>query len=61
MVKISDKIILVTDEMGSVIIFIKIRIYNYPHENSALTSNGPLKYYSDHLNSINMCILSYDK
>ncbi len=52
-VKISDKSIAVTDQMGT------IRLFNYPCEGGA--GFGYLSCYIDHLNNISSCTLSLDK
>lgn len=64
--KIGEKTIIVTDEMGTVKInnlilnclFLKIRIYNYPCEENGV---GYMRCYADHLNKINNAVLSYDR
>eukprot|EP01016_Furgasonia_blochmanni_P022356 TRINITY_DN24386_c0_g1_i1.p1 TRINITY_DN24386_c0_g1~~TRINITY_DN24386_c0_g1_i1.p1 ORF type:complete len:291 (+),score=52.47 TRINITY_DN24386_c0_g1_i1:64-936(+) len=53
MVRIGDKTLAVTDEMGT------IRLFDYPCEGGP--GNGYYRCYSDHLNFVNQIVVSNDK
>ena len=54
-VKVQDKAIIVTDEMGSVYYLFKIRIFGYPCDSGIGLENGFMRCYANHLNYISTC------